>query len=106
MKELLIILVSTLFVQKSGAQDSLHFRRSTYKIIVATSFDNRTSIGYLSSISDTSVYISSLPVKFNGYVNPNSNVLSISYNQIHDIRLRRKESTTKGFLIGAIAGAA
>jgi hypothetical protein len=106
MKEWLIILVSTLFVQKSGAQDSLHFKRSTYEVIVGTSSDNRISIGYLSSISDTSVYISSLPVKFNGYVNPNSNVRGISYNQIYDVRLRRKGSTAKGLLIGAIAGAA
>jgi hypothetical protein len=105
-RKLLILVASTLIIQVSNAQDSPGFKHATYKVIVGTNSDRRISVGYLSSISDTSVYISSLPVKFNGYANSNSNLPGISYNQIFDVRLRRKGSTTPGLLIGAIAGAA
>jgi hypothetical protein len=105
-RKILLLLVSVLFIQVSKGQEPLAFTRATYKAIVGTTADRRISVGYLSSISDTSVYISALPVKFNGYARPNTNLSAISYNQIYDLRLRRKGSTTKGLLIGAFAGAA
>jgi len=105
-RKLLILIASTLVIEVSNAQDSLGFKHATYKVIVGTNSDRRISVGYLSSISDTSVYISSLPVRFNGYANPNSKLPGISYNQIYDLRLRRKGSTTRGLVIGAIVGAA
>jgi hypothetical protein len=105
-RKLLLLMASVLYTQLLKSQDSISFRHVTYKVIVGTSTDNRTSLGYLSSISDTSVFISSLPVKFNGYANLNSKLKGISYNEIYDLRLRRKGSTVRGLLIGAIAGAA
>jgi hypothetical protein len=104
-RKIFLLLVSVLFIQMSKGQDSLAFRHATYKVIVGTPSDRRISVGYLSSISDTSVYISSLPVKFNGYAHPNANVPGISYNQIDDVRLRRTGSTGRGILIGVVAGA-
>jgi hypothetical protein len=106
MKKSLLLVVSILFIQLLTAQDSLQFKHGTYKVTINTSSDNMGVQGYLQSLSDTSVYISSLPVKFNGYANPNSKLSSISYKEINDVRLRRKGSTARGFLIGAIAGAA
>jgi hypothetical protein len=91
-------------IQVSQAQDSLHFKKVTYKVSIKPSNDKWLK-GYLSSLSDTSVYVSSPRVKFNGYTNTNAHLGSISYKDISTIKIRRKGGTGRGMLVGAIIGA-
>jgi hypothetical protein len=66
----------------------------------------RITAGYLNSISDTSVYVSPIPVAFNSYLADKSASGSISYNQIYKLKIRRKGNAGRGIIIGALAGAA
>ena len=104
-RKLLLVMVSTLFIQISRGQDSLNFKHGIYKVIVGTSSDNQISVGYLSSISDTSVYLSPAAVSFKGYADNNAGPKAYRYNDISEVRLRRTGSTARGILIGAVAGA-
>jgi hypothetical protein len=118
LRKLLLLMVATIVFQilkaqdtvsvkpvipLSQAQDSLHLKQVTYKVAIKPSKDKWLK-GYLSSLSDTSVYVSSRQVKFNRYTNTNAHLGSISYNNISTITIRRKGGTGRGMLIGVITG--
>jgi hypothetical protein len=104
-KKLLILLVTTLIVQISPAQDSHHFKHVTYKVAIHIISDNRSLTGYLSSLTDTSVNISSVPVNFNGYAINNLPSSEINYRNITALSVRRKGRGGRGLLIGTAGGA-
>lgn len=105
MRKLLVLIVYTLIISMSKAQDTPYLKSAAYKVIVVTNTEGAIK-GYLHSIYDTSVYISEKPVSFKGYVSNHAGLRTISYNDISSIRLRRKGSTGWGMLIGALTGAA
>jgi hypothetical protein len=105
MRNLLLLLVTTLIVQIVSGQDTLHFKRVPYKITINTVGHEHLQ-GYLQSVGDSTVYIAPIPLPFNGYGNNNVSTRAFKYEQISQVSLRRAGSTGRGILIGIISGAA
>jgi hypothetical protein len=101
----LFFILSTLFFQVLLAQDSLHFKTGPYKIELYTAHD-RLIDGYLNSINDTSIEITSKQVFFQGYVSDGSPKKAISYPDISWVSLKRKGGVGRGMLLGVLGGAA
>ena len=104
MKKLFVLIAATLFIQILSAQDSTHILQKTYKVTL-TSSDNLVVKGYLVSLTDSAVNIGPTPVKGNVSRGKSSRLISINYNKIDKVTLRRKGRAARGLLIGAASGA-
>jgi hypothetical protein len=106
LRKLLMLIVSTLTLQVSRAQDTPYHKTVAFKIVVRNDSGNGVTEGYLHSISDTSVSLSANPVFFKGYSTSNIGLSTINYNKISYITIWRPGGAGRGILIGAIGGAA
>ncbi len=103
-KIILLYAVSLLLMHFSNAQDSMRVKHRIYKATVTTESSNSAAKSYLASVSDSSIFISSNGTSFKGYGASNTNYSKIDYNNLAQVRLRRKGSTGRGALKGAIIG--
>ncbi len=103
MKKLFILIAATFYFQILSAQDSTHILQKTYKVTL-TSSDNLVVKGYLVSLTDSAVNIIPATGKGNVSGSKSSRLISINYNKIDKV-IVRKGRGARGLLIGAASGA-
>lgn len=103
MKKLFALIVTTFCIQILGAQDSTHNLQKPYRVTL-TSSEKLVVKGYLVSLTDSSVNISPTPRKGNVSASNSSRLISINYNKINKV-IVRKPHVARGLLIGAASGA-
>ena len=96
---LLAFLLLTFPVVK--AQQPSTVKKIIYKIKLLD-INKKTITGYLKNINDSSLVYTNKKVHFSATENPTDK--TISYNNITSIKLRRRGTTERGALIGAVSG--
>ncbi len=106
MKKIILVLTFVVaFIVISNAQDSISSKHRIYKVTATTT--DPTVKGYLASVADSSIFISSNAIRFKGYRISNVNyskMNKINFADLDKVRLRRQGSTGRGLLKGAIVG--
>lgn len=95
-----ILLLATQF---SIAQERPQVRKIAFKISVSDSISKLK--GHLYNISDTSVNVSSWPIRFRDVSATPKDSKELGYAQISEITLKRTHGAGRGALLGALAGA-
>jgi len=85
------------------AQDSSVLKKISFRISI-TGFDNKETKGWLSTINDSAIQISSLPQHFGDTRLTNTSLKNIDYSQIAAIKLRRSNGAGRGAIIGVVCG--
>ncbi len=103
MKKIIVLLTCVFaFFIISHAQDSTRRKHRIYKV-TATTTDSIVK-GYLASVADSSVFISSKMLGFKSTEAGNRPFRTISYNNLTEVSLRRKGSAGRGILKGTAIG--
>jgi hypothetical protein len=95
-------LFAGLFIS-SYAQDSLPAKARIYKALISTNQTHNT-LGYLAAISDSSLSISRTQVRLSAFDSDDIKHSKVYYNNIIQVKIRRKGSVGRGILIGGLIG--
>ena len=102
MKQVLSFLMVVLLMQVH-AQDSLSFKKRLFNVKVLTVTGQSLS-GYLNHVSDTALSLSDQQVIFSPYRADSKVLTTIDFKSIREVSIRRKGSTSRGLLAGALVG--
>jgi hypothetical protein len=84
-------------------EDSTLLKKISFRISV-TDFDKKETKGWLSTINDSVVQISSRPKHFGDTRIANATLKDIDYKQVAVIKLKRSNGAGRGAIIGAVCG--
>ena len=99
----LVFAILLMTAESSIAQERHQVRKLSFKISVSDSIGQIR--GYLYSISDTSLNISSWPIRFRDVRAMPKDFKEVGYTQISQITLKRSHGAGRGAWQGALAGA-
>ena len=94
----------SVIAQKIYTDDSIELKKRIYKASILTS-DSKKSIGYLASLSDLNLYLSSHPLNFS-LITINDNLSAYPYDHLEKIEIKRKAAAGRGAWQGALIGLA
>ena len=103
MKQALTLLMALLLLQDAHPQDSIHFKKKTFKLKIIPSHQGMLT-GYLYKLTDTSIAYIDQPLYFNPHATFYNNATTLNYQNIEVIKIRRKGSTVRGLITGALIG--
>lgn len=105
MKPLILLHVLTVFINYAlDAQDSTLKKKLSFKIWV-TGSDNRKTVGWLSTISDSTLELSTRRKHFSdARIIVNNRLEGFDYSQVTAMKLKRSNGAGRGAVIGAVCG--
>lgn len=103
MKQLFLSLAVMVLAGSMLAQDSTYFKKRTFKLKIIPSHRG-TLTGYLYKLTDTSIAYTDQALYFNPHATFYNNATTLNYQDIEVIKIRRKGSTGRGMLTGALIG--
>src|SRR5216683_789412 len=92
-----------LMEQSLTAQDGLPKKHIIYKARIAA-INSATSTGYLSYITDSTLFLSEHPLAVQLPVSGESKLQTFHYSDLEKIQLQRKGSIGRGILCGSLIG--
>jgi hypothetical protein len=98
----LFLFLSIIFIAPCQAQDSIHVHHTYHAKITLLSAEEVK--GYLTGISDSALFISSLPRALHSMAMSDNYTEKFDYRNIGELRIQPKGTMGKSILIGAVTG--
>jgi hypothetical protein len=97
----ILALLLLFFALNAPAQDSSQIKHLLLKVNIKSLKSSKYN-GFLATMNDSAVYISTQKLKFTFAHLNISNLHEISYHDIETVVIQRKKSGSRGFLFGAV----